>query len=77
MHPTANPVDNEGDESGFVNRSPGQQDLRGSTFQDVMRGKRRPFDFWQWEGYGSYLEFLAGYIVLLSVLQVILGRWMW
>ncbi|WWD21307.1 hypothetical protein CI109_105791 [Kwoniella shandongensis] len=42
-----------------------------------LRVGRRPFDFWQWEGYGSYLEFLAGLIVVLGVLQIILGRWMW
>ncbi|WVQ63896.1 uncharacterized protein L199_002052 [Kwoniella botswanensis] len=38
---------------------------------------KRPFEFWQWEGYGSYLEFLAALILALGVLQVILGRWMW
>jgi len=40
-------------------------------------GSKRPFGFWQWEGYGSYLEFLAGLIVVLGVLQILLGRWMW
>ncbi|WVR09058.1 hypothetical protein IAU60_006119 [Kwoniella sp. DSM 27419] len=43
----------------------------------VGMGAKRPFDFWQWEGYGAYLEFLAGLIVVLGMLQVILGRWMW
>lgn len=43
----------------------------------VPGGRRRPFDLWQWEGYGSYLEFLAGLIVILGILQLILGRWMW
>ncbi|WVQ85022.1 hypothetical protein IAT38_007186 [Cryptococcus sp. DSM 104549] len=42
-----------------------------------LRVGQRPFSFWQWEGYGSYLEFLAGLIVVLGVMQVILGRWMW
>ncbi|ORY33113.1 PQ loop repeat-domain-containing protein [Naematelia encephala] len=37
----------------------------------------RPYGLWQWEGYGSYLEFLAGLILFLAVLQVILGRWLW
>ena len=41
------------------------------------RWNKRPFDFWQWEGYGTYLEFLAGLIVLLGIVQIILGRWMW
>lgn len=40
-------------------------------------GSGRPFDFWQWEGYGTYLEFLAGMIVILGLLQLALGRWMW
>ncbi|CAD6573398.1 MAG: hypothetical protein TREMPRED_000817 [Tremellales sp. Tagirdzhanova-0007] len=39
--------------------------------------RNRPFRFWQWEGYGAYLEFLAGLIVVLGVLQVILSRWTW
>ena len=41
------------------------------------KGIKRPYDFWQWEGYGTYLEFLAGYIIVLGLLQVVLGRWMW
>lgn len=57
-------------QSGFVNQYP--QESRKTS-----NGRRRPFDFWQWEGYGSYLEFLAGFIVVLGVLQVIFGRWMW
>jgi len=40
-------------------------------------GSKRPFDFWQWEGYGAYLEFLAGLIVVLGLLQMVFGRWMW
>ncbi|GMK55816.1 hypothetical protein CspeluHIS016_0208720 [Cutaneotrichosporon spelunceum] len=38
---------------------------------------RRPFSFWQWPTLGSYLEFLAGLIVFLVVLQLILGRFAW
>lgn len=38
---------------------------------------RRPFNFWQWDNFGSYLEFLAGLIVVLSVLQFALGRFRW
>jgi hypothetical protein len=37
----------------------------------------RPFGFWQWPELGQYLEFLAGLIVTLGILQLILGRWMW
>lgn len=40
-------------------------------------GRKRPFDFWQWEGYGTYLEFLAALIVVLGLLQMVFGRWMW
>ncbi|AFR94818.2 hypothetical protein C343_02904 [Cryptococcus neoformans C23] len=47
-----------------------------STIQGLKEG-RRPFDFWQWAGYGSYLEFLAGLIVVLGIAQVGLGRWPW
>lgn len=39
--------------------------------------KGRLFDFWQWEGLGEYIEFLAGLILVLGVLQLIFGRWMW
>jgi hypothetical protein len=40
-------------------------------------GFKRPFNFWQWEAYGSYLEFVAVLIIVLGVLQIVLGRWMW
>lgn len=32
---------------------------------------------WRWDRLGSYLEFLAGLIVGLLVLQVVLGRMGW
>nr|ODN89804.1 hypothetical protein L204_06075 [Cryptococcus depauperatus CBS 7855] len=38
---------------------------------------RRPWDFWMWEGYGAYLEFLAGMIIVLGVAQISFGRWSW
>jgi hypothetical protein len=62
--------------SGFLQRPP-VPTLRGASARLGMLGKERPMDFWQWEGFGSYLEFLAGMIVVLGVLQVIFGRWMW
>lgn len=37
--------------------------------------KKRPFNFWQWDGLGRYLEFLAGLILVLGILQVIFARW--
>lgn len=39
--------------------------------------RRRPFNFWQWAGLGTYLEFLAGLIILLTVSHFILGRFKW
>ncbi|KGB75054.2 hypothetical protein CNBG_0892 [Cryptococcus deuterogattii R265] len=47
-----------------------------SAIQGSKEGKR-PFGFWQWAGYGSYLEFLAGLIVVLGIAQVGLGIWPW
>jgi hypothetical protein len=38
---------------------------------------KRPFSFWQWPRLGSYLEFLAGLIVLLTIAHFILGRFKW
>lgn len=38
---------------------------------------RRPLNFWQWERLGSYLEFLAGLIVVLGILHAIIGRFRW
>jgi len=64
--------DEQAAQSGFVDQYP-----QTSRSKSYPTGRRRPFDFWQWEGYGSYLEFLAGLIVVLGLLQVILGRWTW
>ncbi|TYJ56436.1 hypothetical protein B9479_002839 [Cryptococcus floricola] len=60
--------------------APHQHPLNEGGLKNMWRGLKagnRPFGFWQWEGFGSYLEFLAGMIVVLGILQVILGRWMW
>jgi hypothetical protein len=40
-------------------------------------GRSRPWGFWQWAGLGAYLEFLAGLIVVMGVLQLVFGRWGW
>jgi len=45
--------------------------------RSLVKIRRRPFDFWQWEGFGLYLEFLAGLIMILGILQLVLGRWTW
>ncbi len=55
----------------------GRSTVGGDDGKWSLKGGQRPFGFWQWEGYGSYLEFLAGLIVVLGVLQVILGRFLW
>ncbi|KAF8498701.1 hypothetical protein F5888DRAFT_1691198 [Russula emetica] len=34
----------------------------------------RPLGFWQWSTYSQHIEFLAGYIVLLTILVLIFGR---
>ncbi|OCF56459.1 hypothetical protein L486_06403 [Kwoniella mangroviensis CBS 10435] len=56
-------------DSDYINQPP--------TSMSGSAKSKRPFEFWQWEGYGSYLEFLAALILALGVLQIILGRWMW
>ncbi|KAG7571323.1 hypothetical protein FFLO_00675 [Filobasidium floriforme] len=35
--------------------------------------KQRPFNFWQWDRLGSYLEFLAGFIVVMVIIHFALG----
>ncbi|KAI0272653.1 hypothetical protein BC834DRAFT_857734 [Gloeopeniophorella convolvens] len=34
----------------------------------------RPMSFWQWTTYAQHIEFLAGYIVCLTILVLIFGR---
>ncbi|KAL7421231.1 hypothetical protein Q5752_004116 [Cryptotrichosporon argae] len=55
----------------------GPSDGAGGMGALWRHGKSRPFGLWEWDGLGAYLEFLAGLIVVLGVLQVILGRWAW
>ena len=72
--PTLSPLPDAEDEPGhredYLDRPMGPSKKLG-------QGVRRPFEFWQWEGYGSYLEFLAGMIIVLGMLQLVFGRWMW
>ncbi|ORX39143.1 hypothetical protein BD324DRAFT_618636 [Kockovaella imperatae] len=51
--------------------------LHTGPAKSLTVGTKRPFDFWQWESLGSYLEFLAALIVVLGIAQIIFGRWMW
>ncbi|CAE7203847.1 unnamed protein product [Rhizoctonia solani] len=37
----------------------------------------RPYAFWQWPSYGTYIEFLAGLIVVLTIVELIFGRMSW
>lgn len=70
---------------GFLGRSePGGRTARWKNNLGGLGALRpgrweggRPWQFWQWEGYGTYLEFLAGLILVLGFLQMIFGRWMW
>lgn len=34
----------------------------------------RPFSFWQWNTFSQHVEFLAGYIICLTILTLIFGR---
>jgi hypothetical protein len=70
---TTHPRTEEEEEGDYLNH-PVEGEIEGGQWQDR---KTRPFGFWQWEGLGSYLEFLAGLILVLGILQVILGRWDW
>lgn len=70
---TTHPRTEEEEEGDYLSHS-GEGEIEGGQWQDR---KTRPFGFWQWEGLGSYLEFLAGLILVLGILQVILGRWDW
>lgn len=38
---------------------------------------KRPFNFWQWEELRSYGVFLGGLIAVMTVLQVLLGKYAW
>ncbi|KAH7105848.1 hypothetical protein BKA62DRAFT_612389 [Auriculariales sp. MPI-PUGE-AT-0066] len=37
----------------------------------------RPFGFWQWQSYSTYIQFLLSYILVLGILTLILGRSEW
>lgn len=68
---------NTGAQSKTAQKAFSSSSLPGGSRGSWKDGSRRPFDFWQWEGMGTYLEFLAGLVVVLGVLQVVLGRWGW
>ena len=54
-----------------------ESEVGGDAVEQQDAPRRRPLDFWQWKGLGTYLEFLAALILVLSVLQLILGRFRW
>jgi hypothetical protein len=35
--------------------------------------QKRPYNFWKWDRLGTYLEFLAGFIVVMMVIHFALG----
>ncbi|KAH6916193.1 hypothetical protein BKA70DRAFT_481221 [Coprinopsis sp. MPI-PUGE-AT-0042] len=41
---------------------------------EALMGSTRPFGFWQWPTYTQYIEFLAGFILLQTILYLIFGR---
>ncbi|VDB84846.1 unnamed protein product [Peniophora sp. CBMAI 1063] len=45
------------------------------TSPENLGASTRPGSFWQWATYAQYVEFLAGYIVVLTILFLIFGRY--
>lgn len=37
----------------------------------------RPLNFWQWQAYGTYIEFLAAFLVVLCSSYIVLGGYSW
>lgn len=60
-------------------RAVGSGDDNGDEVETALSspGYSRPLGFWQWPTLGSYLEFLAALILLLTILQMALGRFSW
>jgi len=47
---------------------------RSRLSPDNLGASSRPMSFWQWTTYSQHIEFLAGYIVFLTILVLIFGR---
>ncbi|KAN0121181.1 hypothetical protein V8E52_003769 [Russula decolorans] len=47
---------------------------RPRSSPENLGASTRPLGFWQWSTYSQHIEFLAGYIVLLTILVLIFGR---
>ncbi|GJE91109.1 hypothetical protein PsYK624_072580 [Phanerochaete sordida] len=47
---------------------------RPRTSPENVGVSSRPLSFWQWQNYTQYVEFLAGFILCLSILFLIFGR---
>lgn len=41
---------------------------------ESLGSSTRPFSFWQWNTFSQHVEFLAGYIICLTILTLIFGR---
>ncbi|KZV89540.1 hypothetical protein EXIGLDRAFT_721233 [Exidia glandulosa HHB12029] len=50
---------------------------RPANRPDSYGGSTRPFSFWQWPLYRTYLEFLAALCLVLTILVLILGQMNW
>ncbi|EJU03824.1 hypothetical protein DACRYDRAFT_49574, partial [Dacryopinax primogenitus] len=51
--------------------------FRPLTSPEALGESARPFRFWQWKSYTTYLEFLAGFVGLLTLAVLVLGRYQW
>jgi len=47
---------------------------RSATSPEALGKSARPFGFWQWPTYLQYIEFLAAYIIVMTILILIFGR---
>ncbi|KAH9993681.1 hypothetical protein BJV74DRAFT_832497 [Russula compacta] len=47
---------------------------RSRLSPENLGASSRPLGFWQWTTYSQHIEFLAGYIVLLTILVLIFGH---
>jgi len=48
---------------------------RPTSSPEALGMSTRPLSFWQWSTYTQYIEFLAAYIIVMTILILIFGRW--
>lgn len=49
--------------------------FRPTASPEALGMSTRPLSFWQWPHYVQYIEFLAAYIIVMTILILIFGRW--